>query len=128
MHEIPVGPIHAGTIEPGHFRFSIIGDRVLKLEERLGYTHKGMEKRFEGMDLATGARLAGRVSRRLPQRLRLGLLHGGGDGHRQRGARARASGCARCSWKSSASPTIWATSAISATTSPCLSASCSSGG
>jgi Ni,Fe-hydrogenase III large subunit/Ni,Fe-hydrogenase III component G len=62
VHEIPVGPIHAGTIEPGHFRFSIIGDRVLKLEQRLGYTHKGTEKRFEGMDLDTGARLAGRVS------------------------------------------------------------------
>lgn len=62
VHEIPVGPIHAGTIEPGHFRFSIIGDRVLKLEERLGYTHKGIEKRFAGMDPDTGARLAGRVS------------------------------------------------------------------
>ena len=62
MHEIPVGPIHAGTIEPGHFRFSIIGERVLKLEQRLGYTHKGIERRFVGMDLATGARLAGRVS------------------------------------------------------------------
>jgi Ni,Fe-hydrogenase III large subunit/Ni,Fe-hydrogenase III component G len=62
VHEIAVGPIHAGTIEPGHFRFSIIGDRVLRLEERQGYTHKGTEKRFEGMDLATGAKLAGRVS------------------------------------------------------------------
>ena len=62
VHEIPVGPIHAGTIEPGHFRFSIIGERVLKLEQRLGYTHKGTEKRFEGMDINTGARLAGRVS------------------------------------------------------------------
>jgi len=62
VHEIPVGPIHAGTIEPGHFRFSIIGERVLRLEQRLGYTHKGVEKRFEGMDLATGAKLAGRVS------------------------------------------------------------------
>ncbi len=62
VHEIPVGPIHAGVIEPGHFRFSVIGDKVLKLEERLGYTHKGIEKRFEGMDLPTGARLAGRVS------------------------------------------------------------------
>jgi Ni,Fe-hydrogenase III large subunit/Ni,Fe-hydrogenase III component G len=62
VHEIPVGPVHAGTIEPGHFRFSIIGDRVLKLEERLGYTHKGIEKRFVGMDLDAGARLAGRVS------------------------------------------------------------------
>jgi Ni,Fe-hydrogenase III large subunit/Ni,Fe-hydrogenase III component G len=62
VHEIPVGPIHAGTIEPGHFRFSIIGERILRLEQRLGYTHKGTEKRFEGMDLDTGARLAGRVS------------------------------------------------------------------
>jgi Ni,Fe-hydrogenase III large subunit/Ni,Fe-hydrogenase III component G len=62
VHEIPVGPIHAGTIEPGHFRFSIIGDRILKLEQRLGYTHQGVEKRFEGMDLAAGAKLAGRVS------------------------------------------------------------------
>jgi len=62
VHEIPVGPIHAGTIEPGHFRFSIIGERVLKLEQRLGYTHKGTEKRFEGMDINTGAKLAGRVS------------------------------------------------------------------
>ncbi len=62
VHEIPVGPIHAGTIEPGHFRFSIIGERVLKLEQRLGYTHQGVEKRFEGMDIDRGARLAGRVS------------------------------------------------------------------
>ncbi len=62
VHEIPVGPIHAGVIEPGHFRFSIIGDRILKLEERLGYTHQGVEKRFEGLDPDTGARLAGRVS------------------------------------------------------------------
>jgi Ni,Fe-hydrogenase III large subunit/Ni,Fe-hydrogenase III component G len=62
VHEIPVGPIHAGTIEPGHFRFSIIGERILRLEQRLGYTHKGTEKRFEGMGLATGAKLAGRVS------------------------------------------------------------------
>jgi len=62
VHEIPVGPIHAGTIEPGHFRFSIIGDRILKLEARLGYTHQGVEKRFAGMSLETGAKLAGRVS------------------------------------------------------------------
>ena len=62
VHEIPVGPVHAGTIEPGHFRFSIIGERVLKLEERLGYKHKGIEKRFEGMTLQQGAKLAGRVS------------------------------------------------------------------
>jgi Ni,Fe-hydrogenase III large subunit/Ni,Fe-hydrogenase III component G len=62
VHEIPVGPVHAGTIEPGHFRFSVVGERVLRLEQRLGYKHKGIEKRFEQMDLAGGARLAGRVS------------------------------------------------------------------
>jgi len=62
VHEIPVGPVHAGTIEPGHFRFSIVGEAVLRLEERLGYKHKGIEKRAEGMTLAECARLAGRVS------------------------------------------------------------------
>ena len=62
VHEIPVGPVHAGTIEPGHFRFSIVGERVLRLEQRLGYKHKGIEKRFESLSLVEGARLAGRVS------------------------------------------------------------------
>jgi Ni,Fe-hydrogenase III large subunit/Ni,Fe-hydrogenase III component G len=62
VHEIAVGPVHAGTIESGHFRFSIVGEKVLRLEERLGYKHKGIEKRFESMTLEDGARLAGRVS------------------------------------------------------------------
>jgi len=62
VHEIPVGPVHAGTIEPGHFRFSIVGEKILRLEERLGYKHKGIEKRFESMTLEEGAKLAGRVS------------------------------------------------------------------
>ena len=62
VHEIAVGPIHAGTIEPGHFRFSVMGEKVLRLEERFGYTHKGIEKRFESMTLQQGAKLAGRVS------------------------------------------------------------------
>jgi Ni,Fe-hydrogenase III large subunit/Ni,Fe-hydrogenase III component G len=62
VHEIPVGPVHAGIIEPGHFRFSIIGERVLRLEEHLGYVHKGIEKRFESMNVQQGAKLAGRVS------------------------------------------------------------------
>jgi Ni,Fe-hydrogenase III large subunit/Ni,Fe-hydrogenase III component G len=62
VHEIAVGPVHAGTIEPGHFRFSVIGERVLRLEERLGYKHKGIEKLAETMSVAQGARLAGRVS------------------------------------------------------------------
>jgi Ni,Fe-hydrogenase III large subunit/Ni,Fe-hydrogenase III component G len=62
VHEIGVGPVHAGIIEPGHFRFSVVGERVLRLEERLGYAHKGIEKRFESMSLEEAARLAGRVS------------------------------------------------------------------
>src|SRR3990167_9121655 len=62
VHEIPVGPVHAGIIEPGHFRFSVVGEKVLRLEERLGYKHKGIEKRFESMSLEQGAKLAGRVS------------------------------------------------------------------
>jgi Ni,Fe-hydrogenase III large subunit/Ni,Fe-hydrogenase III component G len=62
VHEIPVGPVHAGTIEPGHFRFSVVGEKILRLEERLGYTHKGIEKRFESMTLPEGAKLAGRIS------------------------------------------------------------------
>ena len=61
-HEIPVGPVHAGIIEPGHFRFQVVGEEVLRLEERLGYVHKGIEKRFESLSLAEGYRLAGRVS------------------------------------------------------------------
>jgi Ni,Fe-hydrogenase III large subunit/Ni,Fe-hydrogenase III component G len=62
VHEIPVGPVHAGTIEPGHFRFSVVGEKVLRLEERLGYTHKGIEKRFESMLQKEGHKLAARIS------------------------------------------------------------------
>ena len=62
VHEIPVGPVHAGIIEPGHFRFQVVGEKVLRLEERLSYTHKGIEKRFESMPVADAFRLAGRVS------------------------------------------------------------------
>jgi Ni,Fe-hydrogenase III component G len=62
VHEIAVGPVHAGIIEPGHFRFSVVGERVLRLEERLGYVHKGIEKRFESLGIHEGHRLAGRVS------------------------------------------------------------------
>jgi Ni,Fe-hydrogenase III large subunit len=62
VHEVPVGPVHAGIIEPGHFRFSIVGEKVLRLEERLGYVHKGIERRFTELAPLQGARLAGRVS------------------------------------------------------------------
>jgi Ni,Fe-hydrogenase III large subunit/Ni,Fe-hydrogenase III component G len=62
VHEIAVGPVHAGIIEPGHFRFSVIGEKLLRLEQRLGYVHKGIEKRFEQLSLLDGQRLAARVS------------------------------------------------------------------
>ncbi len=62
VHEIAVGPVHAGTIEPGHFRFSVVGEKVLKLEERLGYVHKGLERRFTELPILQGHRLAARVS------------------------------------------------------------------
>ena len=62
LHQIPVGPVHAGIIEPGHFRFTANGEIVARLEQRLGYVHKGVERLFEGVDLAHGAKLAGRVS------------------------------------------------------------------
>ncbi len=61
VHEIPVGPVHAGIIEPGHFRFSVVGEKVLRLEQRLGYTHKGIERRFSELPLLEGHRLAARV-------------------------------------------------------------------
>ena len=83
MHEIPVGPVHAGTIEPGHFRFSIVGEKVLRLEERLGYTHKGVDKRFQGMAFAEGAPRRAR-QRRQHRGLCLGLLHGAGEHRRRR--------------------------------------------
>jgi Ni,Fe-hydrogenase III large subunit len=62
VHEIPVGPVHAGIIEPGHFRFSVVGEKVLRLEERLGYVHKGIERRFTELDVFEAYRLAARVS------------------------------------------------------------------
>lgn len=62
VHEIPVGPVHAGIIEPGHFRFSIVGEKVLKLEERFGYMHRGIEKLFENKNLEHANQFAGRVS------------------------------------------------------------------
>lgn len=62
VYEIPVGPVHAGIIEPGHFRFQAVGEQVLHLEQRLGYVHKGIEKIAMGRDAQGVARLAARVS------------------------------------------------------------------
>ncbi len=62
VYEIPVGPVHAGIIEPGHFRFLAVGEQILNLEQRLGYVHKGIEKGMEGRDAFSATRLAARVS------------------------------------------------------------------
>jgi Ni,Fe-hydrogenase III large subunit len=62
LHQIPVGPVHAGIIEPGHFRFTCGGETIARLEERLGYVHKGTESLMTGASLDKAARLAGRVS------------------------------------------------------------------
>ncbi len=69
LHQIPVGPVHAGIIEPGHFRFTANGETVVRLEQRLGYVHKGVEGLFAGADIerrcASGRPPVGRQHRRL---------------------------------------------------------------
>jgi Ni,Fe-hydrogenase III large subunit len=62
LHQIAVGPVHAGIIEPGHFRFTASGEAVVRLEQRLGYTHKGIEGLLRGMTVEEGARIAARIS------------------------------------------------------------------
>ena len=62
IYEIPVGPVHAGIIEPGHFRFSVAGEEIMLLEPRLGFTHKGSEKLFERLPLDEKVRLSEKIS------------------------------------------------------------------
>jgi Ni,Fe-hydrogenase III large subunit len=62
LHQIPVGPVHAGIIEPGHFRFTANGETVARLEERLGYVHKGIESLLAGAGLDRAGRIVARAS------------------------------------------------------------------
>jgi Ni,Fe-hydrogenase III large subunit len=62
LHQISVGPVHAGIIEPGHFQFTANGEHVVRLEQRLGYVHKGIESLMAGASLDDAAKLAGRTS------------------------------------------------------------------
>ena len=62
VYEIPVGPVHAGIIEPGHFRFWVVGETILKMKARLWFTHKGVERLFEGLDDEAAIALAERIS------------------------------------------------------------------
>jgi Ni,Fe-hydrogenase III large subunit/Ni,Fe-hydrogenase III component G len=62
VYEIPVGPVHAGLIEPGHFRFSVVGETILKMKARLWFVHKGIERLFEGRDPEAAVGLAEKIS------------------------------------------------------------------
>lgn len=62
LYEITVGPVHAGIIEPGHFRFSVEGETIINLESRMYFTHKGTEKLFESATLPQALKLAERIS------------------------------------------------------------------
>lgn len=62
VHQIPVGPVHAGIIGPGHFRFHANGEAVVRLEERLGYAHKGVEILMQGRTITEAARIIARIS------------------------------------------------------------------
>jgi Ni,Fe-hydrogenase III large subunit len=62
LHQVAVGPVHAGIIEPGHFRFTANGEHVVRLEQRLGYVHKGIEQLMTGATLSRAAELACRTS------------------------------------------------------------------
>jgi Ni,Fe-hydrogenase III large subunit len=62
VYEIPVGPVHAGLIEPGHFRFSVVGETILKMTARLWFVHRGIERMFQGIDVSEGLQIAERIS------------------------------------------------------------------
>jgi Ni,Fe-hydrogenase III large subunit/Ni,Fe-hydrogenase III component G len=62
VYEIPVGPVHAGVIEPGHFRFSVVGETILNVKARLWFVHKGIERLFQGRGLGAGVELTERIS------------------------------------------------------------------
>ena len=62
IYEIPVGPIHAGIIEPGYFRFSVLGEEIMMLEPQLGFTHKGSEKLFEVLKPGDCVKLSEKIS------------------------------------------------------------------
>ena len=62
VYEIPVGPVHAGLIEPGHFRFSVVGETIVRMYQRLYFVHRGVEKLFAGRGITEGIELAERIS------------------------------------------------------------------
>ena len=115
-------PVHAGTIEPGRLRFSIIGEKVMRLEQWLSYAHKGIEKsfkqRFEQLTLIDGQPLAARVSGdtavAFPWTYCMTLEAICGNSPSPRVLYLRA-----CCWNASVSPIIWAISEVWAAM-PCV--------
>ena len=62
VYEISVGPVHAGLIEPAHFRFSVVGETIVKMTARLWFLHRGIERMFQGVDARDGVAIAERIS------------------------------------------------------------------
>ena len=132
VYEIPVGPVHAGLIEPGHFRFSVVGETILKLKARLWFVHRGIEKLFEGRRPPNGGRAGRAGQRRHRRRAHPGVLPGRRGRPRRRGAPRTRSGVARrscSSWNgcTTTSPTSarCATTSATASSTPTRSASAS---
>ena len=89
LHQIPVGPVHAGIIEPGHFRFTANGEHVVRLEQRLGWVHKGIESLMDGANLEECSENCGAHFWRQYGRLCVCICAGGGSGHADERAAAR---------------------------------------
>ena len=94
VYEIPVGPVHAGVIEPGHFRFSVVGETIIDMKSRLYFTHKGTEKLFEGREPGAGRRAGRARLRRHDHRALARLLPGAGGRRRAPRCRSGRAGCA----------------------------------
>ena len=136
VYEIPVGPVHAGLIEPGHFRFSVVGETILRMKARLWFVHRGVEKLFEGRRPARGIELAERISGDTAVGHALAFALAVEDAAGIDGDRAGPAASARCSSNSNAStttsptsarsPTTWASASPTPTRSGCAKTCCGS--
>ncbi len=137
VYEIPVGPVHAGLIEPGHFRFWVVGETILRMKARLWFVHKGIERLCQGKDVGSGLEIAERISGDTAVGHGLAYCLAVEDAQGCWSLRALRSCAVRC-WSSSVCTTTLPTSVPSATTSgsgspklgrsPCESSSCASTG
>ena len=105
-HQVAVGPIHAGVIESGHFRFHVVGDRILHLDARLFYKHRGLERAAEGRTLADGLAYAQRACAACAVSNALAYAHACEDATRARAAGGARAGAHECCSSSSGSGAI----------------------